>query len=106
MHLALIEGRPTVSLEVSIRLTEAEAGALDALTAYGIEPFLTTFYEKMGRSVLQPYEAGLRSLFKSLRDGDANVSSLLKKAKDARGVFSDLKKVVSKSGAGGRGNEQ
>lgn len=74
-------------LDISIRLTEVEAAALDALAGYGIEPFLEAFYEKMGRSYLEPHEAGLRSLFTSVQRGDACVANLLRKAKQARETF-------------------
>lgn len=61
--MAKIEGRPKVTMTVSIALTEEEACALDALAGYGVDEFLRIFYEKMGRAYLQPHEAGLRSLF-------------------------------------------
>ncbi len=38
--MAVIEGRPNVTLELTLRLTEAEAGALDALAGYGTDAFL------------------------------------------------------------------
>jgi hypothetical protein len=92
--MAKIEGRPTVTLDVTIRLTEAEAGALDALAGYGTDAFLRVFYEKMGRSYLEPYEAGLRSLFESVRNGPANVSGFITRARSARDVFDGRSKAV------------
>ncbi len=74
-------------MEVTIRLTEAEAGALDALAGYSVDEFLKVFYEKMGRAYLEPYEAGLRTLFDSVRSGSASVRSLLERAQQARQVF-------------------
>lgn len=92
--MAQIEGRGTLSASVVMVLSEEEAGALDALAGYGIDPFLAVFYEKMGKSYLQKYEAGLRSLFKSIHGGDASVELILQRAKSAREVFSGQKKAV------------
>ena len=52
-----------VELEMHLVLNETEARALDALVGYGIDPFLKTFYEKLGRAYLGPHEQGLRNLF-------------------------------------------
>jgi hypothetical protein len=81
--MAAIEARPTVVLDVLVRLNEQEAGALDALFGYDVEVFLKVFYELMGRAYLEPYEQGLRSLHASR----GFLSSVLSKAKDARKVF-------------------
>ncbi len=91
--MAKIEGRPTVKMEVCLQLTEAEAGALDALVGYGIDPFLEVFY-KLGRAYMEPYEDGLRSLFESVRTGEGSVRGLLEKARDAREVFTGTKVAV------------
>ncbi len=93
--MAKIEGRPTVKMEVCLRLTEAEAGALDALVGYGIDPFLEVFY-KLGRAYMEPYEDGLRSLFESVRAGEGSVRGLLERASDAREVFTGTKIAVRK----------
>ena len=79
-----IEGRPKVNLEISIRLTEDEAGALDALFGYDVESFLRAFYREMGRCYLEPHEAGLRSLHAQR----GLLSVWLTRAKNARKVFS------------------
>lgn len=93
--MAVIEGRAQLAATVTIALTESEAGALAALTAYGVDPFLKSFYEHMGESVLRPYEDGLRSLFKSIRDGECGIKSVLARASEAREVFSG-KKIAAK----------
>ena len=64
--MAKLEQRPQVALDVTLRLSEAEARALLALTVYGEESFLRSFYKNLGRSALEPHEAGLRSLFDSV----------------------------------------
>jgi hypothetical protein len=87
--MAQLESRPTVKLDIVIRLTEEEAGAL---AGYGVEEFIKVFYEHLGKAYLEPYEKGLRSLFKSVRGSDAGalgLSSYLQRAKTARNTFRD-----------------
>lgn len=50
-----------------MKLTEAEARALNAITVYGISNFLKFFYKGLGTYYLQPHEAGLTSLFDGIR---------------------------------------
>jgi hypothetical protein len=85
--MAKIEGRATLQVSVIISLNEAEMGALDALAGYGVDTFLKVFYEQMGRSYLEPHEAGLRSLFESVRSGPAAIGNVLSRADKARKVF-------------------
>lgn len=87
--MAKIVGRPSVTLDIQLQLTEQEAAALDAIVGYGVEPFLDVFYEKLGKAYLQPYEAGLRSLFNSVRNGEGNLSRFLMQAKKARAIFTE-----------------
>jgi len=63
----LITSKPTVTVEATFRLNEQEIAALDALAGYGTEAFLKVFYEKLGRSYLEQHEAGLRSVFETVR---------------------------------------
>jgi hypothetical protein len=94
--MAKIEGRPSISASVVIALTESEAGALDALAGYGVDVFLETFYAKMGRAYLEPYEAGLRSLFEAVHGGPCSVKNVLDRARDARQVFTGEKIAKSR----------
>lgn len=84
--MAKIAGIPRIELEVTITLTEAEARALHALFGYSVEAFLSTFYEKMGKSYLQPYEGGL----KSLHNSHGFLADALRGIDDARKVFNPL----------------
>lgn len=59
--------RHKVEISATLELTQAEIGALDALAGYGTDTFLKVFYERMGKAYLQPYEAGLKSLFAKVR---------------------------------------
>lgn len=82
--MAKIEGRATCQLHLTIAVTEDEARALDALAGYGDDAFLKMFYEKLGKSYLEPHEQGLRSFLKSVREF---IPGLLRRADDARLVF-------------------
>lgn len=95
--MAKIDCRPNISAFITLRLSEAEAAALDAIVGYGVDPFLKVFYEQLGKSYLQDHEAGLRSLFESVRTGEASVQSFLNKAKDARAVFEGVKSAKDNS---------
>lgn len=59
--------RPRIEMNVALLLTSEEVRALDALAGYGIKGFLEVFYKHMGRHYLEPHEAGLRSLFDTIR---------------------------------------
>jgi hypothetical protein len=77
--MATIQGFPTITGHITIRLSEEEAGALDALVGYGAEEFLKAFYQHLGQAYLKPHESGLKSLFESVRTGDASVSFIPEK---------------------------
>jgi hypothetical protein len=71
----------SVSFDVHVTLTEPEARALLALTAYGTDDFLKFFYQHMGQSCLGPHEAGLRTLFETSK---LVISPLLKQVSAGR----------------------
>lgn len=91
--MAKIDGRAMIQATITLGLSEDEAGALDALAGYGIEPFLEVFYPKLGRAYMEPHEKGLRSLFASIRGGDTGIPLFLKRAKEAREVFTGQKQA-------------
>ena len=64
--MAQIIGRPNVNLDLTFRINEAEARALDDLTGYGIDAFINAFYEKLGKAYMEKHEAGLRSFLNSV----------------------------------------
>lgn len=74
--------------KIQLILTEDEARALDALAGYGGENFtkhfLPTFYEKLGKHYMTPYEKGLSTLFENIR---ANIPFSLHKIEKAREIF-------------------
>ena len=57
----------TVIFTVTIELDEVEARALEAIAGYGVDSFLEVFY-KLGSHYLKPHEAGVRSLFKVIKE--------------------------------------
>lgn len=69
--MAKIRIIPEQIFKVHMVLDEDEARALDALVGYGgkafVEHFLPTFYEKLGKHYMQPYEKGLEKLFETIR---------------------------------------
>lgn len=76
--------QPRVTVTATLTLDHAEIAALDALACYGTDAFLKVFYEKLGEAYLRPHEAGLRSLFETVR-GDA--ARALASVRDAEAVL-------------------
>ena len=58
----------TLKFECSLSLNESQSRAMKALACYGIDSFLEVFYDKMGKSYLEPHEEGLRSLFEEINE--------------------------------------
>lgn len=65
--MAEIIGRPNVNLDLTFRINEAEARALEDLAGYGDDAFIKVFYEKLGKCYMEKHEAGLRSFLTSVR---------------------------------------
>ena len=82
--MAELKSNPKITVNISLDLTEAEARALDALAGYDVEKFIEFFYKSMGRSYLEKYEHGLRSLFESAR---ATLPGILDRIDKARKAF-------------------
>lgn len=68
-------------LKVLLELNEEEVRALDGIFGYGVDEFLKFFYEKMGETYLKPYEAGIRSLHKTIRNDVGKSLAKIDKAK-------------------------
>lgn len=86
--MANIHGKGTIEAQAVFVLSEAEMRALDALVGYGTNAFLEVFYAKMGRAYLEPHEAGLRTLFESIRN---QIPSILDRVDGAREIFNGKK---------------
>jgi len=81
--MAEIVGQPNVNLDLTFRINEAEARALDDLAGYGDDAFISVFYEKLGKSYMEKHEAGLRSFLCSVRKFLPSELSKLDKARKA-----------------------
>jgi hypothetical protein len=81
--MAKIEGHPSIGFTITLQLNEAEARALEALTGYGTHEFLSSFYANMGKHYLQPYEAGLVSLFETVKTVIPKITAKIDAAKEA-----------------------
>jgi hypothetical protein len=88
--MAKIEQRPKIECECTIRLTEPEMRALDAIVGYGWEGFIKTFKQHMGQSYIRDHEAGGKLLFESVRQC---IPGILRRADDARAVFQGEKEA-------------
>jgi hypothetical protein len=52
-----------IEITATIELTEGELRALDAMASYGADAFLRSFYVKLGKQYMKPFERDLRGLF-------------------------------------------
>lgn len=85
--MAKIIKKPTaVTVSGVLEISEEEIRALDALAGYGADAFLKVFYEKLGKAYMEPYEAGLRSLFATIRD---TAPGIVRRADAAREALKD-----------------
>lgn len=51
-----IKSQSAFELNIVLQLTETEARALKEFTVFGVDAFLKVFYEKLGKSTLEPHE--------------------------------------------------
>jgi len=82
--MAEVKSKSDLQITITITLSEVEARALHTITTYGTKNFLETFYEKLGRSYLEPYEKGIESLFFTL---DRQIPEHIRKIDKARKAF-------------------
>lgn len=91
--MAELNANATLDVRATLTVNEAELRALDALVGYGTDPFLKVFYEKLGRAYLEKHEAGLRSLFESVR---SLAPSIMGRIDSAREAFNKTKRNEAK----------
>lgn len=77
---------PKLNFELYITLTEEEARAFEAITLYGTNSFLNTFYNTLGKTYLQPHENELKSLFDNVHN---KLSQDLKKIDETKKNWSE-----------------
>lgn len=63
-----IKSTSNLDFKLTLELNETEANALNQICNYDSKDFLKVFYEHMGKSYLQPYEEGVISLFKTVKE--------------------------------------
>lgn len=83
-HQTRLIQNPHVEVSATIKLTEVELRALEALVGYGTDAFIDQFYKVMGKFYLQPHEAGIRSLFKVIQH---DLNPILERADAAKKAF-------------------
>lgn len=82
--MAKLVQQPTVNVEATFTVSEAELRALDALAGYGDDAFIKMFYKEMGQHYMKPYEAGLREFLQTVR---SFAPSIIRRTDDARKAF-------------------
>lgn len=75
---------PFVEVSATIKLTETELRALEALAGYGDDAFLNVFFEHMGQHYLRPHTAGIKSLFAVIR---SDLNPILHRLDSAKKAF-------------------
>lgn len=60
---SIVQAKLTVLLE----LDESEVRAPSGIFGYNVDHFLKVFYERMGKTYVQPHETGVRSLHNTIR---------------------------------------
>jgi len=68
MATAEIKSKVDLDLKIQLTVSLAEARALHEIIKFGNDAFLKVFYEHLGKSTLKQQEAGLISLFNTIRD--------------------------------------
>ncbi len=66
--MAEIKSTSQMDFQITLKLNESEARALQAITVYGSEEFLKCFYTHLGEHYLQPNELGIISLFSTIKE--------------------------------------
>jgi hypothetical protein len=83
MEKIIGNAKAQVEFTVTLVLTDKEAKALIAIVGYGADEFLKGFYEKLGKSYLQPYEVDVKNLFHTIKEALPSEISKIDKAKQA-----------------------
>ncbi len=86
-----IKSTSQFDIQVILKLSEQEARALLAITDYGTDSFLKSFYKTLGQEALKPHESGIMSLFDTIKQ---ELPKHLTKADDIRDVWRGDKQAV------------
>lgn len=74
--MAKLTGKIVLDLSVTITVSESELRALKVFTQYGADNFLKVFYERLGKSDLEPHEKSVRALFDKINEVTPNLSAM------------------------------
>lgn len=83
--------QPRIEVDVDIKPSMTEVQALEALAGYGTKAFLEVFYKQMGKHYLEPHEAGLRSLFDTIR---SELPPIIRRYQSAKQAFALANPVI------------
>ncbi len=87
-----IKSTSKLDFKLTLELNEIEANALNQICKYDSKDFLKVFYEHMGKSYLEPYEDGIISLFKTVKE---ELDIHLYKIKKVRKVLDDKNVIIN-----------
>lgn len=82
--MAQITEKAVVNVTATFTVTEGELRALEAMTGYGVDPFMQVFYKHMGEAYMRPYDKDMREFLKSIRE---IAGPILSRADEARKAF-------------------
>lgn len=86
-----ISSNLSIEFTVTLKMSLAEAWALNQMTVYGVDSFLKGYYKQLGRSYLEPHEAGIRTLFKTIQENLPtqlhNADEYMKAIKGAENIY-------------------
>lgn len=82
--MAKLEQRPTVTCEITLRLTEEEARFLDAVVGYGWASFIKAFKVHLGSTYIEGHEQDGEEFFDAVR---REIPPILKRVDAARKAF-------------------
>jgi hypothetical protein len=89
--MAKFSNKIEVTTKYTVELSESELRALYDISMYGTENFLNAFYTTLGKHYLKQNEAGLVSLFESIRN---EIPNLINSADQIRKKAAELNKKV------------
>ena len=84
--MAQVKPTSTIELEITLKISEVEARALEAMVGYGPDEFMKVFYDDLGKHYLGPHEHGMREFFKTV---NANIHTPLARINKARKAFNE-----------------
>ncbi len=63
-----VKSKIDLDIKIILELSISEARALNEMVKYGDKAFLEGYYKQLGKSYMQPYENGVKSLFTTIKE--------------------------------------